>query len=312
MNRRSFAKSAMAAGIVSGSPFAGAAPAVLASGSGVAETTSGKVRGVLRDRAYSFRGVPYGASTEGANRFMPAQKPQAWGGVRDTLALGNKSPFYGAGEIPEVAAMDFHEASGEDCLCLNVWTPSLKGGKRPVMVWLHGGGFAVGSAGYIIYDGANLARHQDVVVVGVNHRLNVLGYSYLAEIGGDRFAQSSNVGQMDIVAALEWVRDNIANFGGDPNNVTIFGQSGGGGKVSTLLAMPGAKGLFHRAIFQSGCCAERYAEGSSDAGRAGADGESRGEVRRGIAAPASRQAFRGREGNARCRLRTRCRWQDSA
>ncbi len=252
MNRRSFTKSAVAAGIVSGSPFAGAAPAVLTSGPAVADTASGKVRGVLRDRVYGFRGVPYGASTEGANRFLPPQKPQAWGGVRDAQMLGPRSPFYGAGEIPEVAAMDFHEAASEDCLCLNVWTPALKSGKRPVMVWLHGGGFAVGSAGYIIYDGANLARHQDVVVVGVNHRLNVLGYLYLAEIGGDRYANASNVGQMDIVAALEWVRDNIANFGGDPNNVTIFGQSGGGGKVSTLLAMPSAKGLFHRAIFQSG------------------------------------------------------------
>ena len=135
---------------------------------------------------------------------------------------------------------------------LNVWSQGLGTGKRPVMVWLHGGGFVGGSASYSIYDGANLARKQDVVVVGVNHRLNAFGYLYLAEIGGAKYAQSSNVGQMDIVAALQWVRDNIAKFGGDPGNVTIFGQSGGGAKVSTLLAMPSAKGLFHRAIVQSG------------------------------------------------------------
>jgi para-nitrobenzyl esterase len=249
MNRRKFGATVAAAGVTG---FVKGAPTAGTTSGAVAETASGKIRGYFHDRVYAFRGVPYGASTEGANRFLPAKKPQPWTGVRDTVMLGQKSAFYGAGEIPEVAAMDFHEASGEDCLCLNVWTPALKSGKRPVMLWLHGGGFAVGSAGYIIYDGANLARHQDVVVVGVNHRLNVLGYLYLAEIGGEKFAQSSNVGQMDIVAALEWVRDNVANFGGDPNNVTIFGQSGGAGKVSTLLAMPPAKGLFHRAIFQSG------------------------------------------------------------
>ncbi len=252
INRRAFAGTIGAGALVAGTPFATAATTSTPSGGPVAETNSGKIRGVLHDRVYGFRGVPYGASTEGQNRFMPPVKPQAWSGVRDAFNLGQKSAFYGAGEIPEVAAMDLHEAAGEDCLCLNVWTPALKSGKRPVMVWLHGGGFAVGSAGYIIYDGANLARKQDVVVVGVNHRLNVLGYLYLADAGGERFTRSSNVGMLDIIAALEWVRDNIANFGGDPNNVTIFGQSGGGAKVSTLLAMPGAKGLFHRAIFQSG------------------------------------------------------------
>jgi para-nitrobenzyl esterase len=250
INRRTFAGTIGAGALAA--PFATAATTSAPSSSAIADTNSGKIRGVLHDRVYAFRGLPYGASTEGENRFMPPVKPTPWPGVRDTLNLGQKSAFYGAGEIPEVAAMDIHEASGEDCLCLNVWTPALKSGKRPVMLWLHGGGFAVGSAGYIIYDGANLARKQDVVVVGVNHRLNVLGYLYLAEAGGEKFSRSSNVGMLDIVAALEWVRDNIANFGGDPGNVTIFGQSGGGAKVSTLLAMPMAKGLFHRAIFQSG------------------------------------------------------------
>ncbi len=265
INRRTFAGT-MGAGALA--PFATAATTSAPSGGAVAETNSGKIRGVLHDRVYGFRGVPYGASTEGANRFMPPVKPQPWSGVRDTLNLGQKSAFYGAGEIPEVAAMDLHESSGEDCLCLNVWTPALKSGKRPVMVWLHGGGFAVGSAGYIIYDGANLARKQDVVVVGVNHRLNVLGYLYLAEVGGERFSRSSNVGQLDIIAALEWVRDNIANFGGDPNNVTIFGQSGGGAKVSTLLAMPQAKGLFHRAIFQSGAARGAPKDGATKSAQA--------------------------------------------
>jgi para-nitrobenzyl esterase len=148
--------------------------------------------------------------------------------------------------------MDRSEPMGEDCLCLNIWTPGPgKARKRPTMVWLHGGGYSTGSAGFICYDGANLARKHDVVVVGVNHRLNVFGYMYLAELGGEKYAQSSNLGMLDIIAALEWVRDNILAFGGDPGNVTLFGQSGGGGKVSTLMAMPSAQGLYHRAIVES-------------------------------------------------------------
>ena len=141
---------------------------------------------------------------------------------------------------------------GEDCLNLNVWTPGVAAARRPVMVWLHGGGYAAGSPGMVAYDGANLARTHDVVVVGVTHRLNAFGFMYLAELGGERFAEASNAGMRDIIAGLEWVRDNIANFGGDPGNVTIFGQSGGAGKVSTLLGMPAAQGLFHRAVAQSG------------------------------------------------------------
>ena len=141
----------------------------------------------------------------------------------------------------------------EDCLRLNVWTNGLgRNDKRPVMVWLHGGGFTSGNGSYTIYDGTNLAKKRDVVAVTINHRLNSFGFLHLPEIGGAKFAQASNVGMLDAIAALQWVHDNIANFGGDPNNVTIFGQSGGAGKVSTLLAMPGAKGLFHRAIIQSG------------------------------------------------------------
>jgi para-nitrobenzyl esterase len=150
--------------------------------------------------------------------------------------------------------MDRNEPMGEDCLVLNVWTPGVGhgGGKRPVMVWLHGGGYTSGSGGFICYDGTELARKHDVVAITVNHRLTIFGYLYLAGIGGEKYAKSSKVGMLDIVAALEWVRDNIAAFGGDPGNVTIFGQSGGGGKVSTLMAMPSAHGLFHRAIVESG------------------------------------------------------------
>ena len=141
----------------------------------------------------------------------------------------------------------------EDCLFLNVWTPALGGGaRRPVMVWLHGGGFAYGSGAWPIYDSANLAKKGDVVVVTVNHRLNVFGYLYLGQLGNDAYAPSGNAGMLDLVAALQWVRDNVEAFGGDPGNVTIMGESGGGAKVSTLLAMPAAKGLFHRAVIQSG------------------------------------------------------------
>jgi para-nitrobenzyl esterase len=217
----------------------------------VVETASGKIRGGVVNKIYAFRGVPYGASTAGEGRFMPPSKPQPWTGVRDTTELGIRSPQLPGGEPPEVLVMDRREPMGEDCLMLNVWTPGVRGGKRPVILWLHGGGYATGSAGFIMYDGANFARKQDAVFVGVNHRLNVFGYLYLAGLGGAKYAQSANIGQMDIIAALEWVRDNIARFGGDPNNVTICGQSGGGGKVSNLLAMPAAKGLFHRAIIQS-------------------------------------------------------------
>jgi para-nitrobenzyl esterase len=141
----------------------------------------------------------------------------------------------------------------EDCLVLDVYTPSLReNAKRPVMVWLHGGGFAQGAASSVAYNGTNLARRGDVVVVGINHRLNVFGYNYLADLGGEEFADSGNVGMLDIVQALQWVRDNIGHFGGDPNTVMIFGESGGGSKVCTLMAMPAAKGLFHRAAIQSG------------------------------------------------------------
>jgi para-nitrobenzyl esterase len=182
---------------------------------------------------------------------MPPRKLQPWTGVRDAFDYGGRAPQVLGGEPAEMIPTDPREALSEDCLMLNVWTPKADGGKRPVMVWLHGGGFASGSGAYTIYSGRELARKHDAVAISVNHRLNIFGFLYLAEFGG-KWAEASNSGILDVVAALEWVRDNIAAFGGDPNNVTIFGQSGGAGKVSTLMAMPSAKGLFHRAIAQSG------------------------------------------------------------
>ena len=228
-----------------------------AAAAATATTTAGKIRGTHESDVYAFKGVPYAASTADAGRFQPPAKQKPWTGVRDCTQLGHRSPqllslFHGV-VPPEVEAMDRDEAMGEDCLVLNVWTPTLdRGRKLPVMVWLHGGGFTSGSGGFICYDGAQLAKKHDVVVVTVNHRLGPLGYLYLAGLGSAQYANASNVGNLDIVAALEWVRDNIATFGADPDNVTIFGQSGGGGKVSSLMAMPAAHGLFKRAIVQSG------------------------------------------------------------
>jgi para-nitrobenzyl esterase len=219
----------------------------------VVETTAGKVRGLQVDRVHAFKGVPYGASTAGVRRFLPPQPAAPWTGVRDAFALGPRSPQGRASYVAEWRPLTGQEPPGEDCLHLNVWTPSTStGAARPVMVWLHGGGYTGGSPGAIPYDGANLARRHDVVVVSITHRVNAFGFLYLKELGGPRYADASNAGMKDIVAGLEWVRDNVARFGGDPRNVTIFGQSGGAGKVSTLLGMPAAQGLFHRAAAQSG------------------------------------------------------------
>jgi para-nitrobenzyl esterase len=222
-----------------------------------ADTTFGRVRGVDAGGIKTFKGIPYGASTAGKNRFMPPQDPAKWTGVRDALAYGPSAPQREPGVAPRTSATAVAAAGlpaeGEDCLVLNVWTPAVRdGAKRPVMFWCHGGGFATGSGSSAVTDGTNLARRGDVVVVSINHRLNALGFTYLGEAGGAPFAQSGDVGMLDIVHALQWVRANIAEFGGDAGNVTVFGQSGGGRKVATLLAMPGAKGLFHRAIIESG------------------------------------------------------------
>src|SRR5262245_20744254 len=220
--------------------------------SSAVQTAAGRVRGLVRYGVNQFYGVPYAASTAGANRFMPPVKAASWTGVRDCFEVGERSPQDEEGPISEVFSLDRREPMGEDCLKINIYSPGLGNGRRPVMVWLHGGGFSGGSGNWLLYDGTNLARKENVVVVGVNHRLNLFGFLYLADLGGEKWANSSNVGMQDIVAALEWVKENISAFGGDPNNVTIFGQSGGGGKVATLMAMPAAKGLFHRAIAQSG------------------------------------------------------------
>lgn len=234
---------------------------MFAAGEPIVETTAGKVRGMLAGGVHTFLCIPYGASTEGAGRFMPPSPPKPWAGVREIPKLRAIAPQTDAAAAPRpnIPALQGMMSIGsepnsietEDCLNLTVYTPSLDKRKRPVMFWCHGGGFASGSGSCPMYDGTALARSGDVVVVSVTHRLNVLGYAFLAESGPD-FAQSGNVGMLDIVLALKWVRDNIEHFGGDPSKVLIFGQSGGGSKVASLLSMPSAKGLFHRAAMQSG------------------------------------------------------------
>jgi para-nitrobenzyl esterase len=261
------------AGRVLSSPLVHAVFAEANHGSGpVVETQLGTVRGVAADAVYAFKGIHYGASTEGPMRFLPPRPPKAWTGVYEASQYGPLAPqelssANSGSEIRRAMGDIFGPGTiSEDCLVLNVWTPGLNSGRRPVMVWLHGGGFTGGSDGAPTYDGANLARKQDVVVVGINHRLNVFGYLYLGELGGEKYADSGNVGMLDIVLALEWVRDNIAHFGGDPGNVTIFGESGGGGKVSTLMAMPPARGLFHKAIVESGSMLRATSREDADAG----------------------------------------------
>jgi para-nitrobenzyl esterase len=235
----------------------------MADDSPVADTAYGKVRGATSNGVHAFKGIPYGASTAGANRFMPPRKPEPWTGVRDALVYAGRSPQAPGGpQRPELATVWGPVDTlpvGEDCLTLHVWTPALDSKKRPVMVWLHGGAFSYGSANSPRYDSTRLAKRNDVVVVAVNHRLNIFGHLDLSGVGGERFSQSGNVGVLDLVAALEWVREHAARFGGDPGNVMIFGQSGGGGKVSALLAMPSAKGLFHKAVIESGASV-RFAE----------------------------------------------------
>jgi para-nitrobenzyl esterase len=232
-------------------------PLVARDGEAIAATRAGRVAGYIRNAIYTFKGIPYADDTAGANRFMPPAKPRPWAGVRSSRQYGYVAPQRSrAGWANDEEAFMFAWDDGvqsEDCLRVNIWTSGINDHKRrPVMLWLHGGGYTAGSGQELrSYDGENLARRGDVVVVSLNHRLNVVGYLDLSNYG-DQYAAAGNLGMLDIVAALEWVRDNIENFGGDPSSVTIFGQSGGGGKVSALMAMPAAKGLFHRAIVESG------------------------------------------------------------
>ena len=219
----------------------------------IASTTSGRVRGRVDRGILVFKGIPYGADTA-PRRFMPPVAPAPWTGVRDALDFGARAP-QSAGRGAKSAGYHLPPELGpmsEDCLCLNVWTPALRDGrKRPVMVYLHGGAYSGGSANNALYDGVRLCRRGDVVVVTLNHRLNLFGYLYLADLIPD-LADSGNAGMLDLVLALEWVRDNIVEFGGDPSRVLIFGQSGGGAKCATLMGMPAARGLFHRVITMSG------------------------------------------------------------
>jgi para-nitrobenzyl esterase len=217
------------------------------------ETAQGRVRGGHSRGALAFKGIPYAGPVAGVARFKEAPPPQPWSGVRDATKLGppamqGPGTTYGENEPPY----------SENCLVLNVWTPAVNDGrKRPVIVYSHGGGYTTGSGGSKDVDGAHLAAAYDVVVVTTNHRLGLLGYLYLGELGGAEYASSGNQGMLDIVAALRWVKANIETFGGDPGNVTIQGESGGGFKVGTLMAMPAAHGLFHKAIIESGSSLRR-------------------------------------------------------
>ncbi len=214
----------------------------------IAETAFGKVRGVTSNGVHAFKGIPYGADTAGKNRFKLAVDPEPWTGIRDALEYGPATP---QSDPASGRQQDGNES--EDCLVMNIWSRGINDGrKRPVMFWCHGGGFRSLSASSPGYDGTNLCLRGDVVVVGINHRLNLLGFTHLAELGGEEYSQSGNVGMLDIVHALRWVKNNIEQFGGDPDRVMVFGESGGGRKVATLLGMPDAKGLFHSAVIQSG------------------------------------------------------------
>lgn len=227
----------------------------------IAQTKYGKVQGFMLRGIFQFRGIPYGADTSGKNRFMPPVPPEPWDDVRPAVWWGNTAPQimdnrYGNQWASFVDHWNYDDVS-EDCLRLNIWTPATDSARRPVLVWLHGGGYTNGNGiEQDGYDGESLSRKGDIVFVSINHRLGPIGFSDLSGVGDDKYKHSGNVGALDMVAALEWVRDNIENFGGDPGNVTIMGQSGGGAKVCVLAAMPGAKGLIHKAVPLSGSSIE--------------------------------------------------------
>lgn len=235
-------------------------PVVVGENVAIANTQSGQVRGYIHKGIFTYKGIPYAH----ADRFMAPEKPASWTGIRSSLTYGAVCPIDATTSVNDDIEFPFHHDWGypnEDCLKLNIWTPAIHDQtKRPVMVWLHGGGYTAGSSIELpSYDGENLSKKGDVVVVSINHRLNVLGFLDLSAYG-DKYKSSANVGMIDIVAALQWVKDNIAQFGGDPNNVTIFGQSGGGAKVNTLMSAPSAKGLFQKAMVESGSFEGKFME----------------------------------------------------
>lgn len=236
LRRSSACAGAAAAGLLLADAFAGNARTV------VARTRAGRIRGTLTEGVHVFKGVRYGADTA-TRRFLPPLPPARWSAIEDATHYGPSCPQRG----------DLGKTESEDCLALNVWTPALRDrGARPVLFYIHGGAFDAGSGSSPLYDGTHLCRRGDVVVVTVNHRLNAFGYLYLGRLAGPEFADSGNAGMLDLVLALRWVRDNITEFGGDPHRVMLFGQSGGGAKIATLMAMPAAQGLFHRAATLSG------------------------------------------------------------
>jgi para-nitrobenzyl esterase len=223
--------------------------------SAVAKTQYGNVRGFLEGGVYTFKGIPYGQDTSGENRWLPAKPPKPWADEYPALVYGANCPqtLHNFTAIEQSFLQDWDDGyMNEDMLKLNIWTPSLTG-KRPVMVYFHGGGFSFGSSYELpSHEGTQMARHHDVVQVSVNHRLNTLGFFDVSMVGGAAYEDSVNVGMTDLVASLRWIQENIANFGGDPAAIMIYGQSGGGSKVTTLMGMPSAAGLFHRASVQSG------------------------------------------------------------
>ncbi|MDX1383873.1 MAG: carboxylesterase family protein, partial [Thermoanaerobaculia bacterium] len=237
-----------------GAASADAGNGATATGEPFAETEHGRVRGAIEDGVLVFKGIRYGADTS-STRFAAPARPEPWSDVRDATSFGASCPQTPTGNPGGLFTSwrpDPAPPLDEDCLFLNVWTPAVAdGGARPVMVWFHGGGFSSGNGASRAYDGVRLARRGDVVVVTVNHRLNVFGYLALGHYG-EGFEDAASAGVLDMVQALAWVRDNIRAFGGDPGTVMIFGESGGGSKVATLMATPAAEGLFHRAVAQSG------------------------------------------------------------
>lgn len=258
VNRRLF----MAGSVTAGLAACVAPPPAGPAGEPIVETASGKVQGYLEEGVKVFKGIPYGASTAGQGRFRAPKPPQPWAGVKQAIAYGPPSPQGRPasmpappppppGSPPPLINNSPTGAQSEDCLVLNVWSKELTG-RKPVMVWLHGGGFSTGAGSSTWYDGVRMATKQDVVVVTINHRLNVFGYLYLDDISKGAYADSATAGMLDCVLALQWVKQNIERFGGDPNRVLIFGESGGARKTSSMMAIVPAQGLFHRAVAQSG------------------------------------------------------------